>query len=95
MEQTNTNSNRKVYIGVSVVLVLVVAIAVTAYVMLGTTKKAPVAKTTTTSKPTVATKSQVQQNLAALDVVMKQASADQAAAKTAISQGVSQEKAAN
>lgn len=95
MEQTSHSSRRLLLVGLAAVVGLILVIAVAAFVLVGTTKKAA-PKTAASQQPVhVATKADVNQSLSNLNSTIKQASADQAAAKAAIAAGENQVQVAN
>lgn len=93
MEQTPSSSRRLLLVGLGAVVLLIIAVAVVAFALFGTTKHENNATTTTGSKgSTVATKDQVKQNLSDVNDSIKQAAADQAAAKAALQDSSNQVK---
>lgn len=98
MENTATKSNRKLLTVLAIVVVLVVVAAVAVYALLGSSgSKSKTASTASTGQPfpRVATKDQVKQNLTDLNDSLKQATTDQAAAKTALQESQTQVKVGN
>lgn len=99
MEPTETSvppkSRHLLWIGLAVVLTLLIA-AVVVYFIVGNAKQ-EVATVAPSPSPevTVATSDEVRQNLEALDATIKQATADQATAKTALKDGTNQVKIGN
>lgn len=91
MEKSQHSSQHLLWIAVGSVFIVVLVVAAAVVVMLGT-KSEPVVSTTATPQYHVATKGEVQQDLATLSATMEQANADQAAANAAISNDNSQIK---
>jgi len=83
MDKSQHSSRRLLWIGVVAVVVVIIAV-VAAMVMLFGTKKEPVADKSVTVKSTVVTRDDIRQNLATLGASVKQAKADQDAARAAI-----------
>ncbi len=92
MEQTQKPSKRLLWVGIAVVVVIVLVVAVAVYTLLGTSKQEAVSPSPSPTVQAVATKDEVNQNLATLDGSLKQAAVDQAAAKAALKDGTNQIK---
>ena len=93
IQPVQKSSHKMLFIGIAVI---VIAIAAATAVILLQPHKKEVAKTTTTKQSTkIATKSDVQQALANVNTTIKQAAADQATAKAAITSGTNQVKVGN
>lgn len=94
--QPEKKSMRIVWIVAGALIALVVVVGAVLYFMLGAGTKPETAQTSpspsASPEATVATKEQVKQNLSDLDTSIKQAVADQAAAKAAIKDSSKQVK---
>lgn len=90
MKQSQHASNRLLWAIVGFAVIVLLVAVITALSMMGVKKDA--ATPLPSEAPRVATKDKVRQNIALFDASMKQATLDQAAAKTALADSKNQIK---
>ncbi|MDB5176521.1 MAG: hypothetical protein JWN75_189 [Candidatus Saccharibacteria bacterium] len=84
MDQMQKPSRRLLWVGIAGVVLLIIVIITVAFILVGSTTKPAAVSTVAPSEETVASRDKVKQNIATLDASVKQAAADQAAAKAAL-----------
>jgi len=96
MDQIQKPSRRLIWAGIVGVVLFIIIIVTTIFMLVSsTTKPETTTSTSTQTEATVASKDKVKQNLATLDADVKQAAADQAAAKAALKSNEKQIKVSN
>lgn len=94
-QQTEKKSSRTVWIVVGAVVVFCIVLGVAIYLIVQSNTKKTSDSTTAATSVHVSTKSEVQQNLSNLNNSVKQAKADQSAAKTVLENSKTQVKIGN
>jgi hypothetical protein len=96
MDQMQKPSRRLIWVGIGGAVLVIVVIVTIIFAVVGSfTKKEAVTTTPSATEETVATKDEAKQNLATLDASVKQAAADQTAAKAALKANEKQIKVGN
>jgi Sec-independent protein translocase protein TatA len=95
MDHNEHPPHRLLFVGLGAVVALIAVIALIAFLLFGLAKREDTSGSATQTAKTFATKQQVSSSISDVDMSLKQAQADQAAAKSALNEDKNRLKVGN